>query len=86
VLFRALFYKSVVGFGTVPVMNILSLVSAVLFAAVGILLFGCALVILGGLLPGNLWKQALIERNMPAAVILAAVALACGWIIAAAVH
>jgi uncharacterized membrane protein YjfL (UPF0719 family) len=73
-------------FGTVPVMNILSLVSAVLFAAVGILLFGCALVILGGLLPGNLWKQALIERNMPAAVILAAVALACGWIIAAAVH
>jgi uncharacterized membrane protein YjfL (UPF0719 family) len=67
-------------------MTIQSLLNAVVFAAIGILLFGCALVLLGRLLPGNLWKQALLEHNMPAAVVLAAIALACGWIIAAAVH
>jgi putative membrane protein len=67
-------------------MTLQSLGNAILFAAIGILLYGWALVILGRLLPGNLWKQALTDHNMAAAVILAAVALSLGWIVAAAVH
>jgi uncharacterized membrane protein YjfL (UPF0719 family) len=38
------------------------------------------------LLTRNLWRPALEERNLSAAIIVAAVALALGWIIAAAVH
>jgi hypothetical protein len=67
-------------------LTIQSLLNAVVFAAAGILLFGWALRLLARFLPGNLWKQALVDHNMPAAVVLAAVALACGWIIASAVH
>jgi uncharacterized membrane protein YjfL (UPF0719 family) len=48
--------------------------------------FSIALVIVGRAMPGNLWKQALEERNPHAAILLAGIALALGWIVAAAVH
>jgi len=67
-------------------MPVNSLFIAVGFAVAGIGVFAVALVLLGRLLPGQLWRQAVEERNMPAAIILAGVALALGWIVAAAVH
>jgi hypothetical protein len=38
------------------------------------------------MLPGDLWKRALVGDSIAAAIVLGAVALALGWIIAAAVH
>jgi uncharacterized membrane protein YjfL (UPF0719 family) len=67
-------------------MTINSLFIAVGFAVVGIGVFAASLVLLGKFLPGQLWRQAVEERNMPAAIVLAGVALAVGWIVAAAVH
>ena len=67
-------------------MTINSLAIAVLFAGTGIVLFGCAFVLFAKFLPGQLWKQAVEEKNVAAAVLLAGVALALGWIIAGAVH
>jgi uncharacterized membrane protein YjfL (UPF0719 family) len=58
------------------------LLNAIAFAAVGIVLFAVSF----WLLTGKFWRQALEERNISVAIILAAVALALGWIIAAAVH
>lgn len=58
------------------------LLNAIAFAAVGIVLFAVSF----RLLTGKFWRQAVDERNVSVAVILAAVALALGWIIAAAVH
>jgi len=69
-----------------PALSLSSLFNAILFAVVGVLLFAAALILLAKWLPGNLWRRALEERDVSAAVILAAVALALGWIIAAAVH
>ena len=58
------------------------LLNAIAFAAVGIVLFALSF----RLLTGKFWRQAIEERNVSVAIILAAVALALGWIIAAAVH
>jgi len=63
-----------------------SLLNAVVFLAIGILAFGFALLYIGRVMPGNLWRQALEEKNLGAALILAGIALGLGWIIAAAVH
>jgi uncharacterized membrane protein YjfL (UPF0719 family) len=52
----------------------------------GVVVFSIALVVVGRAMPGNLWKQALDERNLHATILLAAIALALGWIVAAAVH
>jgi hypothetical protein len=67
-------------------MSAVSLGSALLFVIVGIGVFACALVLIARILPGRLWVRAVEERDMAAAIVLAAVALALGWIIAAAVH
>jgi uncharacterized membrane protein YjfL (UPF0719 family) len=58
------------------------LLNAIAFAAVGIVLFALSF----RLLTRKFWRQAVEERNVSVAIILAAVALALGWIIAAAVH
>jgi len=63
-----------------------SLLNAVVFLAIGIMAFGVALLYIGRAMPGNLWKQALEEKSLGAALILAGIALGLGWIIAAAVH
>lgn len=60
--------------------------NALLFACIGIIVFAVAFIIIAKALPGDLWRQALIEKNVQAAIILAGIALALGWIVAAAVH
>ena len=67
-------------------MTAASLLNAVVFLAIGIMAFGVALLYIGRAMPGNLWKQALEEKSLGAALILAGIALGLGWIIAAAVH
>jgi cytochrome bd-type quinol oxidase subunit 1 len=66
--------------------TLLSLVNALLFAVIGVIVFAVSLVVVARTLPGNLWKQALVEKNLYAAIVLAGVAMALGWIIASAVH
>jgi uncharacterized membrane protein YjfL (UPF0719 family) len=63
-----------------------SILNDLVFILVGVVAFSLALVIVGRAMPGNLWKQALEERNLHAAILLAGIALALGWIVAAAVH
>jgi putative membrane protein len=63
-----------------------STINALLFASIGIIVFAVAFIIIAKALPGDLWRQALIERNLQAAIILAGIAIALGWIVAAAVH
>ena len=67
-------------------MTAASLLNAVVFLAIGIVAFGVALLYIGRVMPGNLWKRALDEKDLGAALILAGIALGLGWIIAAAVH
>lgn len=67
-------------------MSLSTLLNALTFAVVGIVVFAVSLVIVARVLPGDLWRQALVEKNLHAAIILAGIALALGWIVAAAVH
>lgn len=67
-------------------MTLNSLGIALLFALLGTVLFGCAFVILGKYLPGRLWHQAIEEKSLPASIVLAAIAVALGWIIASTLH
>ncbi len=66
-------------------MSLTALPSAVFFAAAGIIVFAVALFALLRMLPGQLWNRAL-EGDMAAALIVAALILALGWIVAASVH
>lgn len=68
------------------IMTIASILNALLFAAVGIVAFAVGLLVVARALPGNLWKQALVDQNLNAAIVLAGIALAIGWIVASAVH
>ncbi|MBZ5729181.1 MAG: DUF350 domain-containing protein [Acidobacteriia bacterium] len=61
-------------------------INALLFAALGILLFFVALGIVSKLAPFDLWKEIARERNVAAAILAGAVALGLCWIIAAAMH
>ena len=67
-------------------MTAASLINAIVFLAIGILAFGLTLFYIGRAMPGNLWRQAIEEKSLGAAIILAGIALGLGWIIAAAVH
>lgn len=67
-------------------MSLVSLGNALAFVVVGIVVFVCALLVVTRALPGDLWDEALKKQNVAASVVLAGVALALGWIVAAAVH
>ena len=63
-----------------PVLN------ALVFAALGVLVFVIALAIVAKLAPFHVWKEIVEERNVAAAILAGAVALGLCWIIAAAMH
>jgi putative membrane protein len=62
------------------------LVNAILFAALGMILFGIAFSIISRLFPFDLWKEIVEEKNVAAAIAAGAVALGLCWIIAATMH
>ncbi|HZQ53053.1 MAG TPA: DUF350 domain-containing protein [Bryobacteraceae bacterium] len=67
-------------------MSFKSLANALAYVVTGVVVYAVALLLVGRALPGDLWLQAVREGKLGAAIILAAVALALGWIVAAAVH
>lgn len=62
------------------------LANALMFLLIGVTVYGVALLVLARSLPGNLWRQAVEEKQLGAAIVLAGIALGLGWIVAAAVH
>jgi putative membrane protein len=62
------------------------LLNAVIFAALGIIVFGVAFSIVSRLFPFDLWKQIVVEKNVAAAIVAGAVVLGLCWIIAATMH
>jgi putative membrane protein len=62
------------------------LLNALLFAALGIVVYVIALAVLVKLPPFDLWKQIVTERNVAAGVVAGAVALGLAWIVAATMH
>jgi putative membrane protein len=67
--------------------NLLSnVLAAIIFSAIGVVLFIIAFMIFDKITPGSLWKELIEDQNTALGVLMGAVAIALAIIIAAAVH
>jgi putative membrane protein len=63
-----------------------NVVNAVVYAAIGIVIFAAAFLIIDKATPYNLWKEIVQEHNTALAILLGGMSLGICIIIAAAVH
>ena len=63
-----------------------NVVNAVVYAAIGIVIFASAFLVLDKVTPYNLWKEIVQEHNTALAILLGGMSLGICVIIAAAVH
>lgn len=66
--------------------QIANVVNAIVYAAIGIIIFALAFAIIDKVTPYNLWKEIVQEHNTALALLLGAMSLGICVIIAAAVH
>jgi len=63
-----------------------NVVNAILYAAIGIVVFAGAFLVIDKVTPYNLWKEIVQEHNTALAILLGAMSLGICVIIASAVH
>ncbi len=63
-----------------------NIVAAIVFAAIGILIFALAFVVFDRITPFTLWKEIIEEHNTALALLIGLIALSLSIIIAAAIH
>ncbi|HEX7895742.1 MAG TPA: DUF350 domain-containing protein [Terriglobales bacterium] len=63
-----------------------NVVNAIVYAGIGIVIFGLAFFIIDKFTPYNLWKEIVQEHNTALAILLGAMSLGICVIIASAVH
>jgi len=63
-----------------------NVVNAIVYAAIGIVIFAGAFLVLDKVTPYNLWKEIVQEHNTALAILLGAMSLGICVIIASAVH
>jgi putative membrane protein len=63
-----------------------NIINAILYAAIGIVIFAGAFLIIDKVTPYHLWKEIVQEHNTALAILLGAMSLGICVIIAAAVH
>ena len=68
------------------VLTVKYIVAALVYSAIGISILCFSTKIFDWLTPGDMWKDIVVEKNLPLAVTLAAMIIAVGNIIAAAIH
>jgi len=66
--------------------QLMNVVNAIVYAGIGIVVFGLAFVVIDKFTPYNLWKEIVQEHNTALAILLGAMSLGICVIIAAAVH
>jgi uncharacterized membrane protein YjfL (UPF0719 family) len=62
------------------------LLNAILFASLGVAVFAVAFSIVSRILPFDLKKDVAEDRNVAAAIVIAAFALGLAWIVATTMH
>jgi putative membrane protein len=63
-----------------------NLLAAIVFAALGIVVYAVSFVLLDRLTPYSLWREIVERQNTALAVLIGLVSLGLGLIIAAAIH
>jgi len=59
---------------------------SILYALIGVLVFLVCFVIVDKLTPYHLWHQIVEEKNVALAIVVGAIAISIGLIVAAAIH
>jgi uncharacterized membrane protein YjfL (UPF0719 family) len=62
------------------------LLNSLVFSVLGVAVFWLAFVLIDKVTPYNLWREIVQERNLPLAIIVAAMCLSIGLIVASAIH
>lgn len=68
------------------VLTVKYVLAAVVYSTLGIGILCLSTKVFDMLTPGDLWKDIVVEKNLPLAITLAAMMIAVGNIIAAAIH
>ena len=63
-----------------------ALLNAIVYAALGIVIFAIAFVLIDKLTPYHLWKEIVDDKNVALAILIGALSIGMCIIIAAAVH
>jgi putative membrane protein len=61
-------------------------VGAIAYSLLGLLILSVSFIVFDKLTPGNLWKEIILEKNLPLAITLGAMMLAIAQIISSAIH
>ena len=59
---------------------------SILYALIGVLIFGVCFVIVDKLTPYHLWNELVEKKNVALAIVVGSMCIAIGMIVAAAVH
>jgi len=68
------------------VLTLKYVVAAIVYSLLGIGILCFSTKVFDWLTPGDMWKDIVVEKNLPLAITLAAMIVAVGHIIAAAIH
>ena len=66
--------------------NVTFIINAVVFAFLGVIIFGVSFFVIDLLTPYQLWKEIVEEKNSALAIVVGAMSLGICLIIAAAIH
>ena len=61
-------------------------IGSIVYALVGVLVFLICFIVVDKLTPYRLWDQIVEEKNVALAIVVGAIAIAIGMIVAAAIH
>jgi putative membrane protein len=62
-----------------------SVMAAIVYSVLGLVVFGVAFVVIDALTPYHLWRQLVEEKNVALAIVVASMALSIAIIVAAAI-
>ena len=68
------------------VLTVKYVLAAIIYSGLGIAILCMSTKVFDMLTPGDMWKDIVVEKNLPLAITLAAMMIAVGNIIAAAIH
>lgn len=61
-------------------------IGSIVYALIGVLVFLICFIVVDKLTPYRLWEQIIEEKNVALAIVVGAIAIAIGLIVAAAIH
>lgn len=62
------------------------ILAAIVYSLLGLLILAFSFILFDKVTPGDLWKEIILEKNLPLAITVAAFTLAIAQIIASAIH